>query len=308
LSDLQGNATVGPLQTEFSTGSVIPRGAIRGVAFDWVAQRVASGARIEAMIGADTILKYLAAADTSGRFALANLPAGALLVRAYADQNGNRVLDGARESWDSATVALADSARRDFYLFAHDSAGPRPSNVTAVDSLTLRVKFDKPLDPSAPLAASQLVVRRAADSVRTPVRRVLRAAERDSLDAARTRAAADSAARADTTEAGRRARTRADSARAAAARDSIARAQMAALVAARDTVKREPPPAPARPAPLSEYVLELAAPLVSGTPMHLEVQDARGLSGASRTSQAVFVWRRPAVRDSTAAKAPEKKP
>ena len=308
LSDLRGNATAKPLHTEFSTGSVIPGGALRGVAFDWIAQRVASGARIEAMIAADTMLKYVAAADTAGRFALTSLPAGTFRVRAFVDQNGNRALDARRELWDSTSVSVRDSARYDFYLFAHDSIGQRPA-VTPTDSVTLRVKFDKPLLPSAPLDASRFVLWRTSDSAITAVRRALPAAEFDSLLAARKKSAADSAARADTTAAGQRARARADSVREAAVRDSISRAQIAALQAARDTARREPLPVPARATPSAEYVLELARPLASGTGMRLEVRDAAGLSGARRTSQVAFLWRRPAPRDSAATKAPPvKKP
>jgi hypothetical protein len=101
LQDLSSNVVRQPLQTVFSTGSVIPHAEIRGVAFDWVGQRVAAGARIEAMIGDDTVLKYVAATDSTGRFTLVNLPPGALKVRAYVDANSNRVLDP-RELWDSS--------------------------------------------------------------------------------------------------------------------------------------------------------------------------------------------------------------
>jgi hypothetical protein len=305
LSDLRGNVTKKPLQTEFSTGSVIPGGAVRGVVFDWVGQRVASGARIEAMSGADTMLKYIAAADTAGRFALTNLPPGSLLVRAYVDQNSNRVLDR-REAWDSTRVGLADSARYDFYVFAHDSVGPYPS-VTPVDSVTLRVKFNRPLLPLVRLDTSQFVLRRRSDSARTLVRRALSAPAYDSLAAMRAKVVADSVAKADTTAAGRAARARADSLRAAAARDSVSRAQIAAIREARDTTRRETLPKPARPAPFSEYVLELAAPLVSGTWMRLEARDVTGLAGAMRTSQVDVLWKRPERRDSTATKAPPPK-
>ncbi len=305
LSDLHGNSTTKPLHTEFSTGSVMPRAAVRGAVFDWVGQHVASGARIEAMHGADTMLKYIAAADSAGRFLLRGLPSGTLLVRAFLDQNSNRTLDSL-ELWDSATVSLADSARRDFYVFAHSTVGPRPQPV-ASDSVTLRVRFDKPVAPSARLDSSSFGVWRASDSARIIVRRALPAPVYDSLAESRKRFSADSASRADTTVAGRAARARADSAREAGARDSVSRAQIAALRALRDTVTREPAPKPTRPAPTSEYVLELATPLVSGTPMWLEARNATGLSGALRPGAVRFVWRRPERRDSTATKAPPAK-
>jgi hypothetical protein len=307
LSDLHGNATTKPLHTEFSTGSVMPRAVVRGVVFDWVGQRPASGARIEAMHGPDTVLKFIAAADSAGRFTLPGMPSGALLVRAFVDQNGNRALDSL-ELWDSTSVALADSARREFYVFAHSSVGPRPQ-VVASDSVTLRVRFDRPVAPSPRLDSSSFDVWRASDSARTIVRRALPAPAYDSLTESRKRFAADSASRADTTATGRAARARADSAREAAVRDSVSRAQVEAIRALRDTVRREPPPKPTRPAPVSEYVLELATPLVSGARMWLEAHNAAGLSGAVRAGPVTFMWRRPERKDSTATKAPPvKKP
>lgn len=309
LTDLNGNSTTKPLHTEFSTGSVIPGGVVRGVVFDWVAQRAVSGARIEAMIGADTILRYLAAADSAGRFVLPNLPPATVLVRAFFDQNNNLALDR-REPWDSARVVLADSARLDFYVFVHDSIGPHPT-VTPTDSVTLRVKFDRPLLPGARLDSSNFVLRRTIDSSEARVRRAWPASEYDSLAAVRKKSTADSAAKADTSAAARSARTKADSARAAVLRDSISNAQIASIRAARDTSRVVPLPKPARPAPISEYVLELAAPLVSNAGMRLEVRGAVGLSGAVRASpnQTLFLWRRPEPKDSTAAKGPPvKKP
>jgi hypothetical protein len=154
LQDLSGNATRMPLQTVFSTGSVIPHGEVSGVAFDWAAQQVASGARVEAMIGNDTALKFNAVADTAGRFVLTTLPPGTLHIRAYVDANSNRVLDP-RELWDSASVTLTDTASRQFYMFAHDTLGPSLLEVTPIDSLTLRVKFDRPVSPGATLDAAQ---------------------------------------------------------------------------------------------------------------------------------------------------------
>jgi len=75
LSDLQGNATRTPVRTEFSTGARLTNGTIRGVAFDWVAQAVVRGALIEAVTGADTNVRYVAATDSTGRFSLGGLPA-----------------------------------------------------------------------------------------------------------------------------------------------------------------------------------------------------------------------------------------
>ncbi|MFI5233286.1 MAG: Ig-like domain-containing protein [Gemmatimonadales bacterium] len=307
LMDLSGNTTKKPLQTVFSTGTVIPNGEVSGVAFDWVTQRVASGARIEAMTGKDTVLKFTAVADSTGRFVMPTLPSGPLQLRAYVDANRNQKLDS-RELWDSASVSLTDTASREFYLFAHDTIGPSITDVTPIDSVTLRVHFDRPLSPTAPLGASQFSLKlrdtTKTDSVPLAVRRVSSAARYDTLAQARKLFLADSTMRADTSAAGRKALVRRDSLARAAALDSASAAQVAAVKASRDTTKAVVLPKPSRPAPLSEFILELAAPLPYDMFGTLSVTDATGLTGhvhhPPRSKQ--FVLRKPAPRDSAAVK------
>lgn len=307
LQDLSNNTTRAPLQTVFSTGTVIPHGEVRGVVFDWVGQRAASGARIEAMTGKDTTLKYTAVADSTGRFVIPILPPGALRLRAYIDANRNQVLDS-RESWDSSSVALADTATREFYVFAHDTVGPSITDVTVLDSMTLRVHFDRPLLPGAPLDASQFSLKlhdtTRTDSVPVAVRRVSSAARYDTLAQQRRAFVLDSTMRADTTAAGRRAVARRDSLTRAAQLDSASAAQVASVKASRDTTKVAEAPKPSRPAPLSEVILELAAPLPYDVFGALSVSDAVGLTGhvhhPARSKQ--LVLRKPAPKDSTASK------
>ena len=303
LSDLQGNATRKPVRTEFSTGASLASGTIRGVAFDWVAQAVVRGALIEAVTGADTNVRYVATSDSTGRFSLGGLPAGAWRVRAVKDDNRNGRLDS-REPFDSATMTVADSVRRDFYLFVHDSIGPRPSNVTALDSLTVRVPFDKPLSPLAPLDSGSFVLRRRSDSSVVLVRRAIPATIYDSLASQRKKLEQDAAAQKDTSTAGRRARARADSLGRVQLADSLAKAQVAALKASRDTVGRDSLPKPARRAPVSGYVLELATPLVPLVPMELEIRGVTNLNGATRTSLSRFFLPKAAPVKSDSAGAP----
>jgi hypothetical protein len=312
LQDLSGNGTRKALQTVFSTGTVIPTAEVSGVAFDWVTQTVASGARIEAMIGTDTALKFTAIADSTGRFVMTTLPPGALHLRAYVDANRNHVLDP-RELWDSSSVALTDTASREFYVFAHDTIGPSISDVTAVDSVTLRVRFDRPLLPGAPLAASQFSLKlrdtTKTDSVPVAVSTVLSAVQYDSVTTRHKIFARDSAMRADTSAAGRKAVARKDSLDRAAALDSASRAQIASVKAGRDSVKPVVLPKPSRAAPLSEFILTLAEPLPYDMFGTLSVTDATGLTGhvhkPARVKQ-VVLRKPPAPKDSTAAAA--KKP
>ena len=298
LTDLFGNSLNKRIQVAFATGGVLPHGALRGVAFDWMAQRVAVDARVEAVTGTDTSFRYLSSTDSLGRFTLAGLPPGSFRVRVYVDQNRNGALD-ARELWDSVTTDVADSSRHEFYLFVHDTIGPRISQVEVRDSVSLRVRFDKGLAASSRVDSSTFSLRRVKDSSLIVIRRALPAGQYDSTAVRRTQFVKDSAARADTSRAGRAAAARTDSLRAAARSDSIAQAQIAARRAARDTVKREPPPTPGRPAPRLEFVLDLAEPLVVQQQLLLTARDVTSLSGVTRTTERAFS-RRPPPKDTTA--------
>ncbi len=312
LQDLSGNATKRPLQSVFSTGSVIPHGEVHGVAFDWAAQTAASGARVEAMIGNDTALKFVAVADSTGRFTLTTLPPATLRVRAYIDANSNRVLDP-RELWDSSSVAPADTASREFYMFVHDTIGPSLSDVTAIDSLTLRVHFDRPVLPGATPDVSQFSLKMKdstkADSVPLPILRVSSAARYDTVSQQRKLFVLDSVFRADTSAAGRKAVQKKDSLTRALRQDSIAQAQIASVKSARDTVKPVVKPKPSRAAPLSDFILELGQPLPYDKFATLSVRGVLGLTGhtpkLARVKQVVL--RKPAPKDSTAVKKPAPK-
>lgn len=303
LTDLSGNAITTPLQTVFSTGDSIPSGTVRGVVFDWVAQRTVASARIEATMGQDTVLRWVAAADSLGRYTLAHVPAtAALRLRAFHDVNSNRVLDR-REPWDSLSVPLADSARRDFYLFTHDSIAPRLTEPTLIDSTALRLKFDRPLNPAVAFGLSNITVTNS-DSTLRALTALYRAGAFDSLQVQHKKAHDDSVARADTSKAGRAARARADSLRVKQVNDSISAAQIAAAKAAKDTVKRELPPKPSRPAPPTEFVLVLGAPLHVNENVVLEVRGATSLDGITRKSDERRVRgpKPPPKADSTTAK------
>ncbi|HVZ49186.1 MAG TPA: Ig-like domain-containing protein, partial [Gemmatimonadaceae bacterium] len=258
LADLRGNATKRALRTVFATGATIPTGVVAGAAFDWMAGKFAPMARVEATIGADTLLRYAIAADSLGRFSLGSLPAATFLVRAWMDLNNNGVRD-VREPWDTVTLAVHDSARHDFYMFAHDTLGAHLATVALADSTAIRIKFDHGLRPTARLAVDQVSVTVAKDSSVIPVLRILTLAAYDSIAAINRAFAEDSILRADTTARGRQALATRDSLRLARARDSSAKLQIDSLRLLRDTVKREPPPVPARAVPATEFVVITAA-------------------------------------------------
>ena len=196
LVDLRGNVRAEGAVAIFSTGPSIPRTSINGQVFDWAAGAPAQRALVEAISRPDSVV-YIAQTDSAGRFRIPYVPAGTYTVRAFVDANNNRGFDE-RELWDSARVVLADSARIELLAFAHDTIGPRISGVTVVDSVTLRVSFDRGIDPAQPIAPA-LFTLRARDSSAVPIASARNAREWD-----RARAAATDTVAPDTTPRGAR--------------------------------------------------------------------------------------------------------
>ena len=157
LADIRGNVRNTGVTTFFSTGPTIPHTRIAGQVFDWVTGAAAAGALIESFVPPDSIHPYVALVDTGGAFALEHLPPARYTVRAYVDRNKNMSIDPS-EPWDSISVSLADSARIELLLFVHDTAPPRLRDVAAADSLTLRLTFDKPIDPAQTLTAANFAI------------------------------------------------------------------------------------------------------------------------------------------------------
>jgi hypothetical protein len=214
LTDLRGNVLKEGTSILFSTGPTFPPYGILGRVFDWTAQRPVSGAYVEAVSIADTTLAYIGATDTSGTYDLSPMPPGRYLLRAMVDQNANRAIDP-REKWDSATVEITSvrpSVELD--LIERDSTPPAITGVTATDSVTLRLSFDKAIDPRTRLEPSLFRIQRA-DSTVVQIAGVQWAI---AYQAAVSR------------------------------RDSIERAARDSVARARDTTRRAAPPAPAAPA------------------------------------------------------------
>ncbi|HYU51405.1 MAG TPA: Ig-like domain-containing protein [Gemmatimonadaceae bacterium] len=167
LADIRGNVRNTGASTFFSTGNTIPHTRIAGNVFDWVSGSPANGALVESFVPPDSIHAYVALADSNGAFVIEHLPPARYTVRAYVDRNKNQGIDPS-EPWDSVSITLADTARRDLVIFTHDTAPPRIREVRAPDSLTLQVTFDKPVDPTQTLTAANFAVI-APDSARIPI-------------------------------------------------------------------------------------------------------------------------------------------
>ena len=284
LSDLRGNVRKQGATSLFSTGGEIPDTRISGIVFDWIAGTPAPRAAIEA-ISRDSVV-YVASADSSGRFEMGNVPLGRYTVRAFMDANNNRALDP-REAWDSTAITLTGTAGVELLAFVHDTIGPRINTVTVVDSVTLRVAFDKRIQPAMDMAPGlfRLV---STDSAVVPILSASFGRAFDVVRQSAERAKQDSARARDTTGRGR------DTAR---ARPATPRIPMPLRGAAkRDTT---PAPTPSRESPELDVVLTLGAPVVAGTAYRLRALEIRGLLDAARSSDRVFTL--PKLKTPTAA-------
>jgi hypothetical protein len=281
ISDLRGNVDTSEHRYEFTTGPTRPAAMIAGQIFDWVGARIAPRAYIEAIQLPDSLV-YSEFADSLGRFAIRHLAPGRYLLRGVLDENKNRVLDR-RELFDSATVTVGDSIRRELLAFIHDSVGPGISTVDLRDSLTLRTTFDRPLQPGVPVQLSQFSLK-AADSTVIAIASVLvgSAFEKQEQDSAKAKAARDSVRQAEIADSTRRANPQ------AAPRPvppPPAPPRRPPATPARDTT---PPPKPSRPIPETYVVIRLTKPLAPLSSYRLHADAVRNLLGVVRSSDRVF--------------------
>jgi hypothetical protein len=270
LSDLRGNTMRSGESTVFSTGPTIPPERINGIVFDWATERPAARALLQA-VTPDSVV-YLAQSDSTGRFTIGPLTPGGYLVRAIVDQNGNHALDR-NEPYDSARVVVPQTAPLELLAIQRDTLPPRILSVTPLDSASLRVTFDRYLDPAHPPAASAFRLL-APDSSVVPVVSVLTSREEQRELQAAQQAKADSSRRADSL-AGKVLSPR------PAVDSTIARRTAAAI------------PKPSVPPPYTSVLLRIARPLVPSTTYRLTVADARGLSGRSTSSERTFTTPKP---------------
>jgi hypothetical protein len=301
LMDLDGNVDSVGRTIVFSTGATIAASYITGTAFDWVGNRAATNALVEAISLPDSAY-YRAATDSLGTFRVGHLPRGKYLLRATVDQNKNRRVD-LREAFDTVTVTLADSVRHELYAFMHDTLGPQISGIAVADSMSLRVTFDHALDTALVLTPA-LFQLKAADSSVVAITSVMttRALERQRADSLRTKHAQDSIKAAAVADSARRA----DSARVNAQIQRPANRRPTAdsgrgLPA--DTSRREPP-RPRIAVPSTDVIVTTARPLPAASLFRLRAEKMRSLLGIERSSERVVRTPKEQPTDSTKGKLP----
>jgi hypothetical protein len=275
LSDLRSNLMRTGATVVFSTGPTIPTGRITGTVFDWVGERPAARAFVQA-VTPDSVL-YLAQSDSVGRFTVGPLPPGSYLVRAIIDANNNRALDRS-EQFDTLRVSVPQAAPVEMLTIARDTLPTRLATVTPVDSVSLRVTFDRYLDPGAPptVAAFRL---RGADSVVVPLVALLTPRAEQAETQARQQAVSDSLRRVDSL-----------------AGKPLPPRQPAGAATRRGAAEVKP----TAPPPFTSVLLRVAHPLAPAATYRLSVAPVRSLSGRAQESERTFTTpRAPAPVDTT---------
>ena len=270
----------------FSTGPQIPGATLRGAVVDWTGGHLAAAALVEAVLLPDS-LTYRTLADSGGNFALGAMPAGDYVVYGVVDLNGDHHRQP-REPFDTVRVSLQDSAEVGLYAFQHDTVGPRLRSVEMVDSLTLRLIFDRPIDPTQTPDTSMVQVTPAEDTTQLlALQSVLTPAAFDSL----TKAAAAAAAARDSLRRAQDTTHRAPAQRGAPSRPAApAEPQRGQRQGARRPGPAAGPRADTtrathllalRPAPTDRRIVRLVAPLERGSRYFVFVAGMRGLTGVA---------------------------
>lgn len=291
VMDLRSNReTTGGTIVTFTTGAARPTLRLKGSVQDWVGGRAATGALVEAVHTADSLV-YRAVTDSSGGFELGPIPDGDYLVFGTVDQNHNMTRDP-REAFDSVRVAAGRTDAGTLWTFPHDTVGPRIQTITTLDSASATITLSQPLDPAQRLASSAVSVRLLPDSTPVQVTSLLPPTVDDSAFGHRA---------VDTT-----ARRAADTAAVKRAADTLAAKRPADTLAAKkpietpvrkpvdtlavrkgvDTTAKAAPAKPARPALSDRLVLRVAGRWTPGARYVVTIRGVRNVNGVAADATA----------------------
>lgn len=151
LVDRFSNRLLAPFEWVFSTGPDFEPTAFAGEVWDRVTGAPISDALVTALDG-DSV-PYVAVTDSAGLFAMRYLPSGAYRVTGLLDRDRDRVADAfeAQGSAPSIELGRTDTLLTSFALLVPDTTPPQLVQGEKIDSVTLRVIFDDPLDPAQDL-------------------------------------------------------------------------------------------------------------------------------------------------------------
>jgi hypothetical protein len=291
LADLSGNRSKNGGVVTFTTGAPLPTASLRGLVVDWTTRRPLARGLVEAILLPDS-LPYRTRADSTGRFVLGPIPAGAYLVYGALDQNNDARVDP-REAFDSLRTAAGRDSVGELWVFRHDSTANRLTSAERHDSLSLVLTFAQPLNPYQRVPADSVELRLLPDSIRVEVLRVLLKEEYDSLFPVRPPVDTSAAgrAKADSLRADSLVRARTDSLRA----DSLARAREAIQIRIPGAERRRQQgpdtagtgPLRSRPALFDKLYVRLGSLLRPGATYAVSVHGVENLSRVSGTARQV---------------------
>jgi len=291
VADLHQNTLKTGAVIAFATCDPRPTRTLSGRAIDWMAMSGLRGALIYAIHLPDSA-RYVALADTTGRFHFDALPEGPFLVYAIADASG-RHQRRLTDPWDSVRVAATTDTTGEIWMFGRDTLPPKINSITRIDSEFVSVTFARPLDPTLRLDSNSirfgLITRPDTVSI-GPIEALLKSVS-DSIHkpAPKPRTPAEDSAF-----------TR-DSVR----RDSIAKANPPAV---RDPNARRAPapdlPAQKRPKLESVLVIRTRGKVQLGQNYFVELRDVRLVGGRTGSAKTVLVTPKPpTAADSAKARA-----
>lgn len=170
LTDRFNNALVAPFEWVFSTGPDFQATAVAGEVWDRLTGDPVEGVVVEALTP-DSV-PYVAVTDSAGIFALRYLPAGRYAVTAYGDRNQNDTPDAfePQGAGDPLSLGVADTVFTSLAVMVPDTTPPQLVQGEKLDSVTLRLTFDDPLDPTQSVDGVVRTVARDSGTAPAPER------------------------------------------------------------------------------------------------------------------------------------------
>lgn len=294
LADILGNRREEGFDLRFSTGPPILPTRASGRLLDRVDGGGIRDGRVIFLSESGDSIPYSAVSDTGGVFELEALPPGRYTAWGFEDLNANLRLDRNLEPYDSVAFELPDStssARITLRAVEPDSTPPVLAVAEALDSVTVRLEFDDPLEPEQDTTAVRVAVSDTATGRAWPVEawnvgQLPAAADSADADTADADTAAADTALADTAVADEAATgdsvpTDTTDAEPAAEPDTLA------ADAAPDTTSVSAARADSVPLPSRELIVRLGRPLEDGAIYRVRVEgviNLRGLEGAGDTT------------------------
>lgn len=147
IQDRFRNAMLDPFEWVFSTGPDFTPNALAGEVWDRTTGDPVTDLPVFA-VTPDSVL-YSATTDSAGVFVMRYLPSGPYQLVGFDDRNANDLADPFEVQGVGETLVLsgADTLVTDFWVMLPDTTGPQLAQGEKIDSATVRLVFDDPLDP-----------------------------------------------------------------------------------------------------------------------------------------------------------------